>query len=213
MESFFFQNGDRLSWKMYDGNELSRVIHRLPTFSEQLMNTSLEINSVRSEQWSVMLADYGYSDVIGIAQQDRRDMLQKAMDNVGWKKVISKLLWLMEIYNSDKYCDINLYDTFYYDYEWVKQQAILTLQKVMKPCSKMDYDTIIMNDYGTLIWRDDGCSQNSTPLKANNITLKYIIDSVMFYYKTTNRKPSNECVLDYLMYDNEKHIIYLHFGN
>ena len=87
------------------------------------------------------------------------------------------------------------------------------MTKGVQPCRKVDYDTVIMNNFATLIWQDDSCSQICTPLKAENITIGYIINSVMFYYKKTNKLPSRVCMLDYLMYDSQKHIIYLQFGS
>jgi len=212
MKEFHFQNGDRLNWAMYDGDKMSRVVERISTYNEQLKDISMEIESVKANQWSVMLANYGYSDIITISEPERHVMLYNAINSVGWKKVLSKMLWLLEVYNSnDDYIDIcNIFNR---DYEWVKLEAAQNLLSIIKPCCKEDYDTIIMHDFGTLIWQDDYTNQYSTPLKANNITLSYVINSVLFYYKKTNKKPSRICMLDSLMYDSEKHIIYLQFGS
>lgn len=92
-------------------------------------------------------------------------------------------------------------------------ELIKNMSKKIQPCRKEDYDTVLMNNFATLIWQDDACSQICTPLKAENITIGYIINSVMFYYKKTNKKPSRVCMLDHLMFDSQKHIIYLQFGS
>jgi len=84
--------------------------------------------------------------------------------------------------------------------------------KYHEKVSKEELDDVIAYGHATLVWRD-AVSEHVCSLKAPEITLSYVMNSILYRYKRTHTRPGKVCMLDDVYYNPFTQTIRIVFGN